>query len=183
MAVGAGPAAARRDFDFHEALFAEQLRDAHQVVETAGKHDRLRGQLVDRVVGRQDRAVGGADREISREAARPQLGAEERVRRQKRRVRAAGAESSGHAGTAGGKNSRRTRRLKTIISVAPIRREHPTATSGAVRTHREIAHEADHVGADEAAEVADRDDHRDPARPRGRSGNRRERPRKSPRRS
>ena len=47
-----------------------------------GKMIACGAQLVDRVVRRHDRAVGGAGREIPREAARPQLGAEERVQRQ-----------------------------------------------------------------------------------------------------
>ena len=56
-------------------------RDADEVVRAAREGDRLRHELVDRVVGRQHRPVGVGRGEIALEAARAQLGQELDVER------------------------------------------------------------------------------------------------------
>ena len=90
LAVGPGPAAARGELHVGEARVLRRARDADQVVRVARERDRLRRELVDRVVGGQHRPVGMGEGQVAREAARPQLGQECCVQRQRgRRVRQA----------------------------------------------------------------------------------------------
>jgi hypothetical protein len=47
LAVGAGSAAARGEYDLLEAGLGRDTREAHQVIDVARKHDKLGKQLID----------------------------------------------------------------------------------------------------------------------------------------
>ena len=67
-----------------EARLGSDRRDADEILGTGRKRDRLGEELVDRVVGREHRAIGMAEAELPLEAAGPQLGQELDMQRGRR---------------------------------------------------------------------------------------------------
>ena len=81
LTVGAGAAAARRQLERAKARLGGNGRDAHEILGARRKGDRLGKDLVDRVVGREHRAVGMGEAELPLEATGAQLGEERSVQR------------------------------------------------------------------------------------------------------
>ena len=75
LAVGPRRAAAGAQHEAGEARILEQAGDAHEVVAAPREGDRVRLDLVDGVVGREHRAIGGRQGEITLEPAGDQFGA------------------------------------------------------------------------------------------------------------
>ena len=81
LAVGAGAAAAWRQLERAEARLGGERRDAHEILGAGREGDRLGQELVDRVVGREHRAVGMGEAELPLEATGAQLGQERHMQR------------------------------------------------------------------------------------------------------
>ena len=76
LPVRAGAAPARGKLECSKARLRGKPRDPNEIIGALREGDRLRDDLVDRVVGREHRAVGMGEAELSLEAAGTQLGEE-----------------------------------------------------------------------------------------------------------